>query len=167
MFFKNLCVLFLWKKVASALERLSLVPHPLLSMIISYRTKPNSRPPSPSTKLLGGNNDASAVIDLVISQIASNDINTNIQALAQIDEVFKDVEKREMMVGHIDQLLLTTSIQLRMSYTKHMGDNETPQSEVIRLYRCILGTLLAVSKIESLDTSDLNCQGSPTVLLLH
>ena len=43
------------------------------------------RPPSPSFKLLASSTDAKSAIDLVISQVASNDLTTSIQALAQVD----------------------------------------------------------------------------------
>ena len=42
------------------------------------------RPPSPSMKLLSGSNDAKSAINLVISQVASNDVTSSIQALAQV-----------------------------------------------------------------------------------
>ncbi len=42
------------------------------------------RPPSPSVKLISGSTDATSAIDLVISQVASNDIDISVQALAQV-----------------------------------------------------------------------------------
>ena len=42
-----------------------------------------SRPPSHNMKLLSNSDDAKSAIDLVLSQVASNDISTSIQALAQ------------------------------------------------------------------------------------
>ena len=45
------------------------------------------RPPSPSLKLLHTSADAKSAVDLVISQIASNDINTSLQALHQVSSV--------------------------------------------------------------------------------
>ena len=45
------------------------------------------RPPSPSMKLLAGSNDAKSAINLVISQVASNDVTPSIQALAQVSTI--------------------------------------------------------------------------------
>lgn len=112
--------------------------------------KTRVRPPSPSMKLLSGSNDAKTAIDLVISQVASNDLLTSIQALAQIDEVLKDDEKADLMSGHVDQFLVVCSLQLRMAFNKHMSDTETSKENVLRLYRCILGSLLAVFQCKNL-----------------
>ena len=54
--------------------------------------KTRMRPPSPSVKLLGSSNDAKSAIDLVISQIASNDVTTSIQALTQVNPTATDFE---------------------------------------------------------------------------
>ena len=42
------------------------------------------RPPSPAIKLLHNSADAKSAVDLVISQIASNDLTTSLQALRQV-----------------------------------------------------------------------------------
>ncbi|CAH1786978.1 unnamed protein product [Owenia fusiformis] len=113
-----------------------------------------SRPPSPSSKLLGrpsGNNvDAASAINLVVSQVASHDITSSIQALAQIDEVLKDDVKSELLVSHMDQLLLMCSIKLKMIYTKHMGEEQTSKEDMLSLYRCLLATMLELFKHNSL-----------------
>lgn len=62
----------------------------------------------------------------------------------QIDQVLKDKEKQEVMVNHIDKLLLTLSMQLKMVYSKHMADEMTLKEDVMKLYRCLLGTVLDV-----------------------
>ncbi|XP_048241542.1 cytoskeleton-associated protein 5-like isoform X2 [Haliotis rufescens] len=111
--------------------------------------KIKARPPSPSMKLLNSN-DAAATIGFVISQITSPDITTCIQALVQVDEVLKDEERAEIMAGHVDQLLLTLSMQFKMVYSTHMGDEDTPKDDVVRLYRCLLGTLLAILQTQRL-----------------
>ena len=62
----------------------------------------------------------------------------------QIDEVFKDDEKWQMLVGHVDQFLVSTSLQLRMAHNKHLAERQTPKEDVINLYKSILGALLSV-----------------------
>ena len=138
------------------------------------------RPPSPSMKLLSGSNDAKSAINLVISQVASNDVTSSIQALAQvsslcafffqnlyfvtiellllisrlyqfqcvfhfqIDDVLKDTNKAELFAEHVDQFLVVCTLQLRMAYSKHMGDDDVDKDSIIRLYKCLLATTLSV-----------------------
>ena len=71
--------------------------------------------------------------------------------MQQIDEVLGDPEKSEAIVSHVDQLLITCTIQLRVTYSKHMSsylDNTShglnTQHDVLRLYKCLLATLLSV-----------------------
>jgi len=63
----------------------------------------------------------------------------------QIDEVLRDREKVCVMEDHVEQLLVAMSMQFKMAYSTHMGDDDTPKQDVIRLYRCLMGTLIAVS----------------------
>ncbi|XP_033753517.1 cytoskeleton-associated protein 5-like [Pecten maximus] len=109
-----------------------------------------NRPPSPSLRM-AKSTDAATTISMVISQITSADITLCIQALAQIDEVLKEEGRAEVMVNHVDQLLLSVSMQLKMVYSTHMGSKSTPKDNVIRLYRCLLGTLLALFQNPSLS----------------
>ncbi|XP_070564717.1 cytoskeleton-associated protein 5-like isoform X2 [Ptychodera flava] len=106
--------------------------------------EPKMRPASPSLSRLASSSSASSALDLVISQIASNDIHISVQALAQIDEVLKDEEKSEALSNHIDQLLVVTALQLRMAFTKYMGEDEQSQENVIKLYRCLVACLMSL-----------------------
>jgi hypothetical protein len=73
-------------------------------------------------------------------------------ACLQIDEVLQDDEKSEAIVSHVDQLLITCTLQLRVTYSKHMSIHldgsargVNAQHDVLRLYKCLLATLLSVS----------------------
>ncbi|XP_058500343.1 cytoskeleton-associated protein 5 isoform X2 [Solea solea] len=92
----------------------------------------------------------SSTINLVISQVASGDINTSIQALAQIDEVLRQEDKAAIMSGHIDQFLIATLMQLRLIYTTHMADERLDKKDIIKLYSCIIGNMLSLFSMESL-----------------
>ena len=70
----------------------------------------------------------------------------------QIDEVIKDTDKAELMENHIDQYLLMLSLQLRMAYSKYLGDDSVPRSQVIRLYKGLLGSLMAVKDTDLHDS---------------
>ncbi|XP_067356900.1 cytoskeleton-associated protein 5 isoform X3 [Channa argus] len=95
-------------------------------------------------------NSTASTINFVISQVASGDINTSIQALAQIDEVLRQEDKAEVMSGHIDQFLIATFMQLRLIYNTHMADDRLDKKDIIKLYSCIIGNMLSLFSMESL-----------------
>uniref|UniRef100_A0A665WEB0 Cytoskeleton associated protein 5 n=1 Tax=Echeneis naucrates TaxID=173247 RepID=A0A665WEB0_ECHNA len=95
-------------------------------------------------------NSTASTINFVISQVASGDINTSIQALAQIDEVLRQEDKAEVMSGHIDQFLIATFMQLRLIYSTHMADDRLDKKDIIKLYSCIIGNMLSLFAMESL-----------------
>ncbi|NXC15820.1 CKAP5 protein, partial [Corythaeola cristata] len=94
--------------------------------------------------------NTASVINFVVSQVASGDINTSIQALAQIDEVLRQEDKAEAMSGHIDQFLIATFMQLRLIYNTHMADEKLDKDEIVKLYRCIFASMFSLFQIESL-----------------
>ncbi|XP_026559561.1 cytoskeleton-associated protein 5 [Pseudonaja textilis] len=94
--------------------------------------------------------NTASTINFVISQVASGDINTSIQALAQIDEVLRQEDKAEAMSGHIDQFLVATFMQLRLIYNTHMADEKLDKDEIVKLYSCIIGNMISLFQIESL-----------------
>ncbi|XP_039988219.1 cytoskeleton-associated protein 5 isoform X2 [Xiphias gladius] len=95
-------------------------------------------------------NSTASTINFVISQVASGDINTSIQALAQIDEVLRQEDKAEVMSGHIDQFLIATFMQLRLIYSTHMADDRLDKIDIIKLYSCIIGNMLSLFSMEPL-----------------
>ncbi|KAI2648457.1 Cytoskeleton-associated protein 5 [Labeo rohita] len=95
-------------------------------------------------------NSTASTINFVISQVASGDINTSIQALAQIDEVLRQADKAEAMSGHIDQFLIATFMQLRLIYNTHMADDRLDKEDIFKLYSCIIGNMLSLFSMESL-----------------
>ncbi|XP_018417650.1 PREDICTED: cytoskeleton-associated protein 5 [Nanorana parkeri] len=94
--------------------------------------------------------NTASTINFVISQVASGDINTSIQALAQIDEVLRQEDKAEAMSGHIDQFLIATVMQLRLIYNTHMADERLDKDDIVRLYSCIIGNMISLFQMESL-----------------
>lgn len=110
--------------------------------------KPKIRSVSPHFDDL--HNSTASTINFVISQVASGDINTSIQALAQIDEVLRQEDKAEVMSGHIDQFLIATFMQLRLIYSTHMADDRLDKKDLFKLYSCIIGNMLSLFSMESL-----------------
>jgi len=74
-----------------------------------------------------------------------------IMTVVQIDEVLMDDEKCEALVTHVDHLLITCTLQLRVTYSKHMSlhvdssAGSALQQDILSLYRCLLSTLISVS----------------------
>ncbi|XP_055365710.1 cytoskeleton-associated protein 5 isoform X1 [Betta splendens] len=95
-------------------------------------------------------NSTASTINFVISQVASSDMNTSIQALAQIDEVLRQEDKADVMSGHIDQFLIATFMQLRLIYSTHLADDRLDKKDIIKLYSCIIGNMLSLFSMESL-----------------
>uniref|UniRef100_A0A1A8N3F8 Cytoskeleton associated protein 5 n=1 Tax=Nothobranchius pienaari TaxID=704102 RepID=A0A1A8N3F8_9TELE len=125
-----------------------LVQHKLDELLEPFMIpKPKIRPISPHFDEL--HNSTASTINFVISQVASSDIGTSIQALAQIDEVLRQEDKADVMSGHIDQLLIVTIMQLRFNST-HLADERVDKRDVIKLYSCIIGSLLSLFSMETL-----------------
>ncbi|XP_071830339.1 cytoskeleton-associated protein 5-like isoform X2 [Apostichopus japonicus] len=109
-------------------------------------------------------------LNFMMSQVASNDLNLSIQALAQLDEIMKDRDRCKVMVSHVDQLLVATAFQLRMAFSKHMGDQESSKN-VIRMYRCLVALLVSLfqnSQLSREASKDVICDlvnGLITVLI--
>ncbi|XP_066276419.1 cytoskeleton-associated protein 5-like isoform X5 [Branchiostoma lanceolatum] len=111
------------------------------------------RPPSPSMALLGNTTSSSSAVDYVISQVASSEVLTSVQALAQLDAVIQDGEKYEAITDHVDQLLIATLLQLRMAMSKHSDNYDSPEAQdIIKTYRCVLATLIALFQNLTLAT---------------
>ncbi|KAH9494766.1 Cytoskeleton associated protein 5 [Bulinus truncatus] len=130
-----------WEPVVPSLIELD------LEAVLAPVAKPKfmERPASPSlSSKLMGSADVSASIGSVVSLISNVEINTSIKALAQIDEVLKDERKASVMANHIDNLLMVITLQCKMGIGKHLHDPQVDNKEVIRLYRCLLSTLLSI-----------------------
>ncbi|XP_043561399.1 cytoskeleton-associated protein 5 isoform X3 [Chiloscyllium plagiosum] len=110
--------------------------------------EPKNRSVSPHFDEIHGSTDST--INFVVSQVASSDINTSIQALAQIDEVLRQEDKADTMSGHIDQFLIATFMQLRLIYNTHMADEKLNKREILKLYSCIIGNMITLFQIETL-----------------
>lgn len=64
----------------------------------------------------------------------------------QIDEVLRQEDKADVMSGHIDQLLIATIMQLRLINSRYLSHERVDKRDVIKLYSCIIGNLLSVSR---------------------
>ncbi|XP_056135321.1 cytoskeleton-associated protein 5-like [Lampris incognitus] len=89
-----------------------------------------------------------STINLVISKIASGDLNDSLQALIQMDEVFRQHGKYAVMVN-VDQFLTALLLQLRLIHSRHMA-NPHVLTDVSKLYSCILGSIMTMLGLETL-----------------
>lgn len=115
-------------------------------------TLPKTRK-SPTVKaFLGSSGDMSAQVNFVISQITNRDIDSSIQALCQLDEVLRDPDKSEIFANSIDQLLLAVSMQIKISCSAHMSNEDVSKDDLTRLYKSLLATMMTVFSNKSLGT---------------
>ncbi|XP_071809133.1 cytoskeleton-associated protein 5-A-like isoform X2 [Asterias amurensis] len=82
-------------------------------------------------------------LNFMVSQVASNDLAVSIKSLAKLDEVLKEPERNKILKDHVDQLLVATSLQMRMAFSKHMGDPSTSR-EVVLMCRCMVALLMSL-----------------------
>lgn len=84
----------------------------------------------------------------------------------QIDDVLKDSDKSEALASHVDQLLLACTLQLRCACTRHSEIEDGIHPDVIRLYKCLLATILSV-RILYTDLQGSNRSTRLLYLFLH
>ena len=83
-------------------------------------------------------------IFILLLSLSVKDIRLDL-VVFQIDEVLKTEGRAQVMTSHMDQLLMMLSMQFKLVYSTFMGDPLTNRDDIIKLYKCLLGTLLAVS----------------------
>ncbi|XP_034051282.1 cytoskeleton-associated protein 5-like [Thalassophryne amazonica] len=94
--------------------------------------------------------NSTPTINLVVSKIASGDLNTCIQALKQADEAFSRHDDSGMMAKSINQFLIAVVLQLRLVHSTHMADRCVPREELSRLYNSIISTMITMFGVEVL-----------------
>lgn len=103
------------------------------------------RPPASSLKLLNNSAEANTAVNLVMAQLAAQEIPVVVEAFAQVEEVLKQSEQAIPILGpRVDQLLVMGAMQYRYAYTKHMADENICKADVIRLYRCVTVALITL-----------------------
>lgn len=103
------------------------------------------RPPASSLKLLNNSAEANTAVNLVMAQLAAQEIPVVVEAFAQVEEVLKQSEQAIAVLGpRVDQLLVMGAMQYRYAHTKHMADENICKADVIRLYRCVTVALVTL-----------------------
>ncbi|XP_059928012.1 cytoskeleton-associated protein 5-like isoform X2 [Gadus macrocephalus] len=91
-----------------------------------------------------------AVISMVIFKVASEDINTSVQAFTQMDEVLQQGERSQVVAGNVNQFLSATVQQLRLTHRVHLADQRVAKEAVPNLYSCIIGTVITLLGVDFL-----------------
>ncbi|XP_029935626.1 cytoskeleton-associated protein 5-like [Myripristis murdjan] len=140
----SLDVALLENDLAPICELPDLVQHKLEDLEPVAFPEPKTRPlpapfdlPSPTT-----------TINLVISKIACGDLNISMQALTQMDDVFRQRSSPDAMVNNINQFLIATVLQLRLINSTHMADQRVPKEDISKLYSCIVGSIMTMLGVE-------------------
>lgn len=103
------------------------------------------RPPATSLKILNSTDDVETCVNIVMSQLAAQDIPVVIQAFAQIEEVLKKSDQAlSVLDSRVDQLLVMGAMQYRYAHNKHMADETICKADVVSLYRCVTLALVAL-----------------------
>ncbi|KFM68160.1 Cytoskeleton-associated protein 5, partial [Stegodyphus mimosarum] len=103
------------------------------------------RPPASSLKLLNNSAEANTAVNLVMAQLAAQEIPVVVEAFAQVEEVLKQSEQAITVLGpRVDQLLVMGAMQYRYAHNKHMADENICKADVIRLYRCVTVALVTL-----------------------
>ncbi|KAH1165906.1 cytoskeleton-associated protein 5-like [Mauremys mutica] len=111
---------------------------------------PEPQPHAVSLHPNGMHSNVASTINFIIHHVASGDVDTIIQALAQIDEILKQEDKAEAMSGHINQFLIATLRQLRYIHRLQVGEEKLGKDQVIQLYGCIIRNMMLLFQTESL-----------------
>ncbi|KAG8185075.1 hypothetical protein JTE90_029692 [Oedothorax gibbosus] len=103
------------------------------------------RPPATSLKILNSTDDVETCVNIVMSQLAAQDIPVVMQAFAQIEEVLKKSDQAlTVLDSRVDQLLVMGALQYRYAFNKHMADETICKADVVSLYRCVTLALVAL-----------------------
>uniref|UniRef100_K7G7X3 TOG domain-containing protein n=1 Tax=Pelodiscus sinensis TaxID=13735 RepID=K7G7X3_PELSI len=111
---------------------------------------PNFQPPPASGHPPGLHSTVASTINFIIHHVASGDVDTIIQALAQIDEILKQEDKVEAMSGHINQFLIATLRQVPGLAPPGVGFSSLEEGPGIQLSGCILRNMTLLFQTESL-----------------
>nr|XP_056713072.1 cytoskeleton-associated protein 5-like [Euleptes europaea] len=94
---------------------------------------------------------AGSNINMIICHIASGNISSSTEALAEIQEILKHEDKAKTMSGHINQFLIATVRQLTFIRRFHVtAEEETEKGKVIELYSSIIRSTVSLFKVDSL-----------------
>ncbi|KAJ7324637.1 hypothetical protein JRQ81_017657 [Phrynocephalus forsythii] len=90
-------------------------------------------------------------INMVICQVASGNIGTSLEALAQIQEVLHQEDRVETLSGHINPFLIAAVQQLKFIHRLYVtAEEEMRREQVIQLYRCVVGSMISLFQVDLL-----------------
>nr|XP_039262114.1 cytoskeleton-associated protein 5-like [Styela clava] len=94
-----------------------------------------------------------STLNIIISSLASSDIDTCLKSIHQLDEVMKSTEKRELLKPRVDQILTSSCIQFRMAATRFFNDIPVESNDrdkailgIVSLYKSLLSIDITIFK---------------------
>jgi len=135
-------------------------PDAILDFLDVALSQSRMRPIATSLRLLNNKSEADTAVNLVMAQLAAQEIPVVVEAFAQIEEVLKEKKRAVAVLGpRVDQLLVMGAMQYRYAHNKHMEDENICKEDVIKLYRCV-----TIALVTLFDNSVLAKQASRDVL---
>ncbi|XP_054838649.1 cytoskeleton-associated protein 5-like [Eublepharis macularius] len=90
-------------------------------------------------------------INMIICHVASGNISTSTEALAEIQEILRREDKVRTMSGHINQFLIATLRQLKFIHRLHVtAEEETEKEEVAKLYSSVICSMVSLFQVDGL-----------------
>lgn len=131
----------------SMITQPNLIPHAdmdaLLNAPVEQITSRRTGTTTIAINMLRDTTDCHEAIDLVITHIAHISPETSIRNLAQIGAVIKDKDRRDLLTGHVDDLLITCSTKIGVAKQSLLSNMDTPES-IFKLFKALFTVIMDV-----------------------
>jgi len=103
---------------------------------------------------LANSAEAKEVLDVVLAQVFSPNVDSCVSALRQLEELIKDEDKVVLMADRVDQLLMACYMQYRNTLNNRMRDFDATNSrDVIKLFQNVTVLLMSMYHRQDLPRS--------------
>ena len=92
--------------------------------------------------------DCKEAIDLVITHISHQNIDISIQNLVQIDVAIKDRDKKDLLIPHIDNLLNTCVVKLKVAHNAYLNTQDCQVDEISKLFKSLFSVIIDIFESE-------------------
>lgn len=126
--------------------QIKLEPHKDLDELLN---QPVGLPPrknliSYPVSILKESQDCKEAIELVITHISHNQMDISFQNLLQIDVVIKDKDKKELLQGHVNNLLDTCAVKLNVVQNVYLNSSDYKVDDCFRLFKGLFTVIMDV-----------------------
>ncbi|XP_047135598.1 cytoskeleton-associated protein 5 isoform X1 [Hydra vulgaris] len=88
--------------------------------------------------------DVGELLDLTIAKISSSDTQAAMESLVQLEDVFRKKKTDNEIVKRVDQYLVTSLVQMKMLFSRHMQSTKENSEEHERLLKLLLSGMLSL-----------------------